>query len=331
MITKKILSILFVLLSGFLLPATGVDAQGTSLGVYPPILEVETTPPSEVKSKISIENPTDQGLEVSIQIKPFKASASNDGQVEILETFEVFPDPLLVNRVKIKDNGVAVKSLSLAPKQEKELELEISIPPNEAAGDYYFTILFVTNPMSEITTSSSLAAAGVATNVLLSVGPKGETKGFVERFSAPLFVDSGPVPFTVQVQNQSSHFVSVNGEITIENIFGQKVGSVKLLPVNVLGESQRLVPDEKQKNPDSDDFKKIEKAIISANYPVAVWPEKFLIGPYKATLSLSFGESDEKFVRSISFFAFPATYLIAILVVLGLITFIVFRVKKKMN
>jgi hypothetical protein len=328
---KKLFTILILLFTYYLLATASVNAQGTSLGIYPPILEIETTPPSEIKSKLSIENPTNQSIEVSIQIKPFKASASNDGQVEILETFDAFPDPLLVNRVKIMDNGVAVKSLSLAPKQEKELEIEISIPPNEAAGDYYFTILFVTKPMSEITTNSSLAAAGVATNVLLTVGPKGKTKGFIEKFSAPFLVDSGPVPFTVQVQNQSSHFVSVSGEITIENIFGQKVGSVKLLPVNVLGESQRLVPDEKQKNPDSDDYKKIEKTILSANYPVAVWPEKFLIGPYKATLTLSFGEDSEKFVRSVSFFAFPATYLIAILTVLGIVSFIVFRVKRKMN
>lgn len=318
-ITKR--AVFLIIAVGFLLTAREVSAQQVSLGIFPPIMQIETTPPAEVKSKFYLQNEGDGILNLNIEIKAFKPSKSNDGQIEILETTENFPDPLLINRVKIKDKGVAIKSLTLSPKQRKELDFEIIIPPNEAKGDYYFTLFFVNVPSTNISTNSTLTSAGVAMNVLLSVGPKGETKGFIDKFSTPLFVDSGPVPFTVQVENQSDHFVSAKGSIIIENIFGQKVGKIDLLPVNILSGSQRLIPDSKN----SDLNAKIYP------YPVAIWPEKFLIGPYKATLTLGFSDTDYKFSRKISFFAFPATYLIAILLVLGVITFIILRIRKKID
>ncbi|OGH02184.1 MAG: hypothetical protein A2798_03590 [Candidatus Levybacteria bacterium RIFCSPHIGHO2_01_FULL_37_17] len=323
----------FLLLSTFYfqLSTRNAFAQSVSLGIFPPVMEIDATSPAEVKSKFSLENPTEQSLDIIIQLKAFKASTSNNGQIEILDTFESFPDPLLINRIKIKDKGISIRSFTLSPKQKKEFDFEVNIPPNEAKGDYYFTVFFATNPKPDTISNSSLASAGVAMNVLLSVGPKGETKGFIDKFSSPLFIDSGPVPFTVQVENASDHFVPINGEIIIENLFGQKVGKVKLLSVNVLAGSQRLIPDETQIKVDSAEFKEIEKTITSSNYPVAIWPEKFLIGPYKANLSLTFGENGEKFSRSVSFFAFPATYLAVILIVLGIVVFIVLRVKNKIN
>lgn len=296
-------------------------AQSVNLGIFPPIMQIETTPPTEVKSKFYIQNDGDGILNLNIEIKAFKPSSSNDGQVEILETTENFPDPLLINRVKIKDKGVAIKSITLSPKQRKELDFEITIPPNEAKGDYYFTLFFVNVPSASILTNSTLTSGGVAMNVLLSVGPKGETKGFIDKFSAPLFVDNGPVPFTVQAENQSDHFVNVNGSIVIENMFGQKVGKIDLLPVNILSGSQRLIPDSKNADLNAKAYP----------YPVAIWAENFLIGPYKATLTLGFSDTEQKFSRTISFFAFPVKYLIGILAVLGVITFITLRIRKKID
>src|SRR3989338_2291856 len=296
-------------------------AQSANLGIFPPIMQIETTPPAEVKSKFYLQNDGDGMLNLNIEIKAFKPSSSNDGQIEILDNFEDFPDPLFINRIKIKDKGVVIKSLTLSPKQRKELDFEITIPPNEAKGDYYFTLFFVNVPSTNISTNSTLTSAGVAMNVLLSVGPRGETKGFIDKFSVPFFVDSGPVPFTVQVENQSEHFVNAEGSIIIQNVFGQKVGKVDLLPVNILSSSQRLIPDSKNADLNAKAYP----------YPVAIWPEKFLIGPYKATLTLGFSDSEQKFSRTISFFAFPATYLIGILAALGIVTFIILRIRKKID
>ncbi len=325
---KKIL-IFFALL--ILLPARGAFAQNVSLGIYPPVMQIEAMPPAEVSSKFTLQNQSSEPLELDIQVKAFKPSSSNNGQVEILDNFESLPDPLMVNRIKIKDKGLSVKSLTLSPNQTKEFDLEIAIPVNEAKGDYYLTLFFVSKPQTNISSNSTLTSAGVAMNLLITVGPKGEAKGFIEKFSAPFFVDSGPVPFTIQVENQSDHFLPISGEIVIENIFGQKIGKVNLLAVNVLAGSKRLIPDDKQADTTTKDYEKIESIVEKSNYPVAIWPEKFLLGPYKATLSLGFSEDGPQVTKTISFFAFPATYLIAILIVLAVVAFILIRVKRKMD
>jgi type II secretory pathway component PulF len=59
---------------------------------------------------------------------------------------------------------------------------------------------------------------------------------------------------------------------------------------------------------------------------VAIWPEKFLVGPYTATLTLSLSDSGPLFTKQIVFFAFPLEYLAAILLIIGLIIFIAVRV-----
>lgn len=302
---KLFLGILILFLTFYLGILSSAKAQNVDIGVYPPVMQVETTPPANVKSQFTLENRGAASVTLNIQIKPFRPAQSNDGQVEILQTFQNFPDPLLANRIQIKEVGIPIKSVALAPKQKKTLDFQITVPQNEAKGDYYFTVLFVSNPETSIQSNSTLASAGIAMNVLMSVGPKGKTEGFISAFNSPFFVDKGPVHFNLQVSNTGENFFAPNGTIEIENALGKKSGTVKITPVNILAESQRVIPDT--------DFNK-----------------SFLLGPYKATVNLQIGDG-ESFSRSIYFFAFPASYAITILIVIGVITLILLRVKRNIE
>jgi len=307
------------------------NAQEVSLGIYPPIMQVDSTPPSEPKGDIFLENNTESSVDLNIVIKPFSALPSKDGQIQIQDTFSSFPDPLFANRIKILDDGQAVKSVTLAPKQGKKLQLLLQIPGTEEKGDYYFSIIFVSKNNNSNLANSSLATGAIAMNVLLTVGPKGPTDGYIKEFSTPFFKDSGPVPFKINVVNKSDHFITPQGKIVIKNMFNQTIGKVDLLPVNILSNSERLIPDLKQQNPDSEEYVDLKSLISKNTNPIAIWPEKFLLGPYTATLTVNLDDKSQTLARTITFFAFPINYLVGIVLLVIILIFILLRIRKYSN
>ena len=217
----------------------------------------------------------------------------------------------------------------MAPKQKKDLALTIEIPKDEVKGEYYLSLTFTSNNQNAITSNSSSATAGIASNILLSVGPIGETKGYVEDFSTAPLIFQGPVPFTVKIKNNSDHYITPKGDITIQNMFGQTIGKVTLLPVNILSNATRRFPDSIQADINSQNYQKIKALIDKNEFPVAVWPDKFLLGPYTANLTITLSDSGPLYKKSIIFFAFPAEYLLGILVIIIIILFIILRIKQK--
>lgn len=306
-------------------------AQDASLGIYPPIMQVDTIAPANPKADIFLENSTDKSVDINILYKPFASSQKKDGQIQILDSFSTFPDPLFANRIKILDQDIPVKSLTLAPKQGKKLTLELDIPAGQEKGDYYFTILFVQSPNLSTLANSSAQSAGVGMNVLLSIGPKGTTSGYVKEFSTPFFVDNGPVSFKIDLANTSNHFITPTGNITIKNMFGQTIGKVNLLSVNILSNSDRLIPDSLQANINAKNYENIKTALDKSISPVAIWPEIFLLGPYTATLNINLKDNTNSLRKSITFFAFPTTYLLAIIIILAITIFVILRVKKRIS
>src|SRR6185312_6850779 len=149
---------------------------------------------------------------------------------------------------------------------------------------------FLSQPIKGGQQSNSAVAGGISTNVLLSIGPSGKTTGNIEEFSAPIFTTGGPVPFSLKVSNTSKHFISPQGTILIKNMFGQTIGKVDLLPVNILSNTSRFLPS---------------KNALDTH---AIWPEKFLLGPYSATLTLALSDQGPVYYRTIYFFALPIQF-----------------------
>ena len=323
--------ILIILASCFMILASvkQAQAQGVSLGVFPPILQIQATPPTDVRSKIMIQNLGSDPVDLKIGLKPFTASDKEDGQVTYLSDFS-YADPFIFNKMQILDGDTSIDSITLAPGQKKELTLQIVLPQNEILGDYYFSIIFMSANTPAADSNTSGATAGVATNVLLSVGPKGPTRGEIEEFSAPLFKTHGPVPFTVRVRNTSNHFITTKGNIVIKNMFGQTVGKVDLLPVNILSQTVRSIPDSMQ-SPSANPPASLKSYFSNLKAPSAVWPEKFLFGPYTATLTIALSDQGPLYRRTVNFYAFPTETLLGILAIILIVTVIVIRVRKTAN
>jgi len=313
---KRILLIIFVILTTYYLLLTTAFAEGISLGIDPPIIQINATPPAEILSPITLENRGDSALNLKVDFKPFVPSDREDGQIKYVSESEAgLPDPLIFQRIKILDeSNQSINEFILPAKQQKKLTLSLSIPKDSPSSDYYFSVVFLSKSLSSQNTSSSENVFGIASNVLLSVG-EGKVSGTVAEFSAPIFLEKGPVPFTVRVKNTSNHFINPKGEILIKNLFNQTIGRVDLLPVNVLADSVRSIPSDTSETSD-----------ISS---LAFWPEKFILGPYKATLSIALSDTGPLFRRSILFLAFPAKGLAAILLGTLLMIYITLKVKSK--
>ncbi|MEK7160305.1 MAG: hypothetical protein AAB702_02390 [Patescibacteria group bacterium] len=328
-IIRNLILIIFIFLILNLKSPTVASAQSIDLGIYPPVFQVDVTPPADIKVPFFLNNYTDESVDLTFSLKPFEASNDENGQISFLETVD-FADPFIFQKVLVLQNGSPIKSITLSPKQQKELVLEFKMPSNQEKGDYYFSLIASSD--NQIINSSNLSKAtlGIAANVLLSVGPQGKTQGILENFSAPVFVTKGPVPFTVRLRNTSDHFIAPKGDIIIKNMFNQPVGKVKLLPVNILSHSIRRIPDSLQSGTVSDkDYEKIKTVVEKNNFPVAIWPEKFLVGWYKATLTLSLSDQGPVIRKEAIFFVFPFEYIVGILVVFGLVVYIVAKVRRK--
>ena len=324
---KLIVFFLFSLLSLIFVPRT--NAQGVSLGIFPPIIQIQATSPTDVKTKIMIQNQGETSVDLRIGLKPFVASDKENGEVSYLSNYDL-ADPFIFDKMQILDGETSVDSITLAPAQKKELTLEIALPQGEPLGDYYFSIIFMSENQALINSNVSGATAGIASNVLLSIGPKGPTQGAIEQFSAPFFLSSGPVPFTVRVKNTSDHFITTKGDIVIKNVFGQNVGKVNLLPVNILSQSVRAIPDTLQ-SPTANPSPSLKSYLVNLKSTTAVWPEGFLFGPYTATLTIALSDQGPLFRRTINFYAFPIQMIAVVLVILIVILIISIRIKKTAN
>lgn len=279
-------------------------ATGFSLAIYPPLIQIAGKPSANIKSQITIKNLSNEAIDLDILFEPFSASINQNGEVNYIPISDEYA--LLFNNVQVVDQENPTQNLTLAPKQEKNLFLKIQIPENSKQEDYYFSVQFISKPNTiNNNLNYSQILGGVATNILLSVGSRENSKGVIKEFSAPVFLKKGPVPFNIKVENTDKHFITAQGTVIIKNLFGQIVGKVDVLPMNMLKDSTRSIK--------------------------LFWSEFFLLGVYTATLNMSLSDQGPIFTKSISFFAIPAQAAIAMLTFLIIGLFIYNRIKKQMD
>lgn len=290
---KVLLKILFICLTFNLDKA---NASSLSLSVNPSIIEINAIAPSNPTSNILIKNNSDNQIKLQIRLKPFKAKSEN-GELEYLAE-----DPYIINNIRILDEGNSVDSITLDPSQQKNLTLRVNIPQESSKIDYYFSILFISDNTSNPDSNVSLNQLGIASNILLSIGAKENPSAILEDFSSKLFLEKGPIPFTIRIKNKGTHFIKPKGEIIIKNMFGQNVGKLDLTSINILSDSARTIQ--------------------------LPWKENFILGLYTATLNLFLSDDGPRFTRSIHFLAFPFEGLIIILVIIISAIIIKNRIKR---
>jgi hypothetical protein len=312
------------------------NAQELSIGVYPPVTKIDALPPVSLHIPLKVQNTSDVQTDVAISLRPFLPSNTEDGSVTYLKDSSTFPSGniLLFKKISVSDNDKTVTSLSLLPKEEREVSVDIPIGKNEVPGDYYFSVIFTstltTQTSPEDNTESTTTQAGVASHIILSIGPKAAATGKISEFSTSFFQSEGPVPFTLRLTNTSKNAIAPSGNILITNMFGQTIGKVDLLPVDVLADTTRLIPDRAQISTKGVVNEDLYNKFLSTG-PKAIWPEKFLLGIYTAKVTLKLSDEGPILRSSTNFMAIPIQFIIGFIFGLVLVITIVKRVLYKLK
>ena len=277
---------------------TQAEAAGFSLSISPPVTKINIQPGTTQDASITIENKNSESIDLSIRLQALKPSDLSNSLVLIDDDLPIFKN------VFILDNSKPVTSLSLAPLEKKQLVLRLDLPKEAIPSDSYFSVIFENKPSVVEKTTSVAIQGGIGTNVILAIGNH-KASGEITKFSAPYFIQNGPVSFTAQLTNTSNHFIAAQGVVFITNTFGQTIGKITIPQTTILANST----------------KKITK-------PGVVWPEKFLLGKYKATLMLSLSPNGQILTKSTTFIALPVYLLFLIILIAISLTILIKRIKK---
>lgn len=332
-------SFIAIIVSIILVPR--IEAANFDLSVSPQIIQVDLTPPAvaQAKQTITLQNNSDNPLPLSVSLKPFRPDGANGNITYLKDGEHIGNDQDILKKIILSQGNDQVDSIIIPPQSKKQLDLTVNVPNNEPPGDYYVSVVFMQSTGGQSSTLQSTGASavgGIAMNLILSIGPKGKTTGSIEEFSTPFFQPQGPVSLKVKITNTSSHYIAPKGQIIITNMFGQKIGKIDLLPLNILEHSSRYLPSKEQfvfaanDNPDKNkQITRIQKTLLSDEQALAVWPETFLLGPYKATLTVAFSDEGPLYVKSITFIGVPVYLLVAVGICLLLVLAIRTRLKKR--
>ncbi|MBP7760168.1 hypothetical protein KA093_00020 [Candidatus Saccharibacteria bacterium] len=275
---------------------------GQALEIAPPVLDIRGDPGEIVKAQISLRDVSPTSLLVKNEINDFTA-AGEDGTPKILvEDGEVSP-------YSIKNWISPLPQITLKPKEVQKLTVNVTIPKNAAPGGYFGVIRFTAEAPDPTQTGVSLSAS-LGTLVLLRVNGTAKESMNVEEFYASsagnrgsLF-ESAPIQFFERIKNTGNVHEQPRGQITINDMFGQKLANL-----NVNLENRNVLPGT---------IRKFEQPLDET-----VIGNKILFGRYTADLQITYAGGQQA-TASLTFWVIPYK-LIAIVVVSLLILFFAIR------
>ena len=296
---NKIKSLILIIgIIGGLIIFNEVFAQEGRVGITisPLTFELTANPGDTITNIVKIYNPTDNIISIKMEVEDFKP---------VGETGQVIVEPEVEMTYSLKRwVKTTPTEFTLEPKEQKFVDFEISVPENAEPGGKYGSILASTTGMVGEGVTGAAVAQKVGALLLLTVaGPVQENLG-IKEFSAPSFLEYGPVSFLMRFENTGTVHVRPRGFVTITNWQGKKVADVEFPQLNVIPGSIR----------------KIETS----------WQNKWLFGKYTAMLVGSYGTANLPFNPPVLvFWAFPWKIALGIFLVLLLIIAFFYKTRRR--
>lgn len=270
-------SIILLVSSRFSLAQSPVSSQ--SLEVSPPSQELKADPGQVVTIRAKLRNRSNESINVKARVEDFTATGE-EGQVALIEKSQYS----IASWTKIEP-----EEFSLKGSETKEVTATISVPKDAAGGRYGSFVFSVGGGPG--TGSTTSVGQEIASLFLVKIsGPVTENLSLVE-FSAPSFVEFGPVPFTLKFTNSGNVHVKPFGLVNVRNMFGKTVQDVVVAgQANIFPSASRVV-------------------VVNLN-------KKWLIGPYTAEAVLNYGSKNESLHAQTTFFVFPVRVAAAVALLL---------------
>ncbi len=301
-----------------------VLAQQVSLSISPPIIQAVMKPGKSIMIAYTLKNSGDPVV-VNSKVVSFEP-IGNQGKIKL--------DQDILGPVRF---GLDNANLTLGTPffmntgLSQQLLLRIRVPDEAPEGDYYYSLLAISQPppVSE-GIATTRATATIASNILITVTnsgiidikPKVTLFDTLSRFSLNLFgtpikiFDSfDRVPVVLYLQNEGKNLIVPQGTISLRGNFGEQA-NFDIIPQNILSQSQRLM----QATPSANiDYTGADRS------PASLVLSGFFIGKYNLSTTVNFGDNSPTVFASASFIAFPFK-IVAGIIFIVLITY--FLIKK---
>lgn len=289
-----------------MLPATAQAAGSESFQISPPTANYSGDRGHTVSGNIKVTNLTGQPMTVNVGKENFVAQGE-EGQVELVNS----ADPLYSLAPWFNYDQ---QQLTVAPRATSQLNYTIAIPTGAEPGGRYGSITFSTIP-PRLGSNQSGAAVEQTLASLIFLRINGAAKeqlsvssfttghlGTKNSWTAKSFFEYPPVDFLARIKDSGNVHEQPTGTITIKNFFGSTVATLSL--------DQHFV---------------IPGAIRRWHN---TWqPKGFTMGAYTATLNATY--AGKSLTATTSFTVIPYKLIAAIIIVLLILFFIVWRGRKR--
>jgi len=219
------------------IPTPTPSDSSSFLTISPPIRELELPRGSANSYQMSITNRSDRTVNLVLRASPFIASGQNGGVSVADEALAESQNWVIINPSLV----------TLAPKEQKDINYTIAIPRNAEPGGFYFAVTAllagksqVSGNLANINTGTAVDLNVASLNLITIEGPV-EYNAQIAEFSTPkALFEYGPIPFTSRILNLSSVHIKPILEINIKNTLGfEKPQTVHLQMQNILPQAKR--------------------------------------------------------------------------------------------
>jgi len=285
-----------IFLTSLLLTIASVNkvySQGFSLSISPPLLEAMIQPGKRITYAYQIKNNSSSPITLIPYISSFEP-IGEQGQITVGTNPRVGPHWFSFLNADIALN----QPFTLAPNQDLQLVLKISLPQNAPEGDYYQTLfLEQVSPNINNQNNTTQTLGTIGSNILLTVSQTGRPKKKAEIIEFSLknallgrFFDSfSNIQFNLRIKNSGTAFFKPIGEISIAT------DNLPLRPDNILADTIRQIQCE--------------------NGSCQIKPANIL-GRYQAQLKFTLDENGPSYEKTVSFWVLPIKLTIGIIIVI---------------
>lgn len=282
-------------------PGAVQAATSQSFQISPPTSNYAAAPGGSVKGVIKVTNLTDAAISLKVGKENF-AAKGEEGEVELVDA----ADPLYSLAPWFVLGATA---LDVPARATKEVPYTIAVPAGAEPGGRYGSIVFNSVP-PKLPSGVSGASVQQTLAALVFLRINGQAKENLEMASFAAdksFYEYGPVNLTARLKNTGTVHEKATGTITIYNMFGMKVDTIKL-------DEHFVIPGA---------IRRLHNTWAPKGY------NKFLLGTYHANLSAAYGDG-KTVSATTSFTVIPWKLLGAILLTLIFVFVVFWRGRKRL-
>jgi hypothetical protein len=283
-----------------LVPATATAATSQSFQISPPVSNYSADPGTSVKGTMKVTNLTDAMLSLRTGKENFVAKGE-EGEIELVDN----ADPVYSLAPWFSFDSA---QLDIPARSTKELHYTLAVPMDAEPGGRYGSITYSSIPPKLPTGQSGAAVQQtIAAIVFLRINGAAKEGLNIASFGAEQgFYEYGPVKLLARLKNTGNVHEKATGTITIKNMLGMKVDTLKLDEHFVIPGAVRRLHN--------------------------TWPaggkKPFMFGQYTATLNATYA-SGKTITASATFTVLPWKQVLLALIILLVVVVFFWRTRKR--